>query len=111
MISFLTPIAAAAAVTGSEAITETALQQGNDGFFSILLHASPVVQIVFIILLALSVGSWAIIFAKWRQFKGLGAAQKRFWDVFHHAGSLEEIFANHKPTDGPFFRLFYAHKH
>lgn len=107
MIPFFTALASAAsaAAPASEPITEAAIK--SDSFSSILWHASPVVQIVFIILVALSIGSWAIILAKWKQYKGLGRAQKRFWEVFHQATSLEEIFANYKPTDGPFFRLFY----
>jgi biopolymer transport protein TolQ len=79
----------------------------SDSTLSIILHASPVVQVVFFLLVALSIVSWAIIFAKWKQFGGLKRAQKKFWEIFHQAKSLEEIFASHKPTDGPFFRLFY----
>lgn len=97
-----------APVLGAPAVPQAALPPaGNDGIWTILSHASPVVQVVFFILLALSIGSWAIIFAKFKQFGGLSRAQKRFWEIFHQASSLEEIFASHKPTDGPFFRLFY----
>ncbi|WP_022852943.1 MotA/TolQ/ExbB proton channel family protein [Thermodesulfatator atlanticus] len=37
--------------------------------WQILLHASPVAKLTLLVLLFLSIGTWAVIFVKWRQFR------------------------------------------
>lgn len=57
-----------------------------------ILNASPVVQLLLLLLIALSVISWAIIFAKYKQFTLIREANARFSDRFWKASSLETLF-------------------
>ena len=78
---------------------------------ALVLQASPLVQMVLLLLLAASVFSWAVIFRKWREFRALreavGFFEKRFWsgvdlDQLYRSldasdydpGSLEEVFVS-----------------
>ncbi len=61
--------------------------------WTLVLHAGIVVQIVLLILLALSFLSWAIIFNKWRAFRALNAGDASFEDVFWSGVSLDEVQA------------------
>lgn len=111
MILSILPFAEALAEEAGTSLSETnvtALNAGHDSVVGLIFHASPVVQIAFLILLVFSIVSWAIIFAKWRQFRDVGRSGKAFWNDFRNAKSLEEIFSRHKPMDGPLFRLFYT---
>ena len=58
----------------------------NEGLalFSILLHASFVVQLVMLLLLAASLISWTMIFRKWSTFKSAALAASRFESRFWH---------------------------
>ena len=60
--------------------------------FDNLLHASFVVQITILILLSLSVLSWAIGWAKYRQFKSLKIANADFDKLFWSSSSLDDLF-------------------
>lgn len=63
----------------------------NTGVFDALLQASPVVQAVLLLLVGLSVVSWAIIFAKRRQLSVLRNENSAFLEVFWKAPSLDAI--------------------
>lgn len=60
--------------------------------FDNLLHASFVVQITILILLSLSVLSWAIGWSKYKQFKNLKAANADFDKLFWSSSSLDDLF-------------------
>lgn len=62
------------------------------GAFNSLLHASFVVQIVILILLSLSVLSWAIGWAKYKQFQSLKKANTDFDNLFWSTSSLDTLF-------------------
>ncbi len=62
------------------------------GIFDSLLHASFVVQLTILILLSLSILSWAIGWAKYRQFESLKVANARFDNLFWHNSSLDHVF-------------------
>jgi biopolymer transport protein TolQ len=67
----------------------------------------PVVQSVLIALIALSVISWAVIFAKWLSFKKTAAANKSFLDSFWNGKSLDIIYAESKVlSDSPVSNVF-----
>lgn len=59
-----------------------------------IASASPVVKITFLILVAMSVFSWMIIFAKYKTFKSLFEENKRFLDSFWKAETMDEIVDN-----------------
>ena len=60
-------------------------------FLESLLSANFVVQITFVILLMMSVTSWALISHKWVLFKKIQKENKKLSDVFVKATSFEEI--------------------
>lgn len=62
------------------------------GALDSLLHASLVVQIVILILLSLSVLSWAIGWAKYKQFQLLKRANTDFDNLFWSTSSLDTLF-------------------
>ena len=62
------------------------------GPLSSLLSASFVVQFVILILLSLSVLSWAIGWAKYKQFKLLSLANADFDNLFWKTSSLDTLF-------------------
>lgn len=57
-----------------------------------LLHASLVVQITILILLSLSILSWAIGWAKYQQYKSLKIANTQFDNFFWSTSSLDTLF-------------------
>lgn len=57
-----------------------------------LLHASFIVQITILILLSLSVMSWAIGWDKYKQFKNLKKANAEFDQLFWSSASLDNTF-------------------
>jgi len=63
----------------------------NTSTFDALLNASPIVQAVLLLLVALSVVSWAIIFAKRRQLSIVSDENAGFLEVFWKAPSLDAI--------------------
>jgi biopolymer transport protein TolQ len=60
--------------------------------FENLLHASFVVQITIVILISLSVLSWAIGWSKYKQFKTLKTANADFDRLFWSSSSLDDLF-------------------
>ena len=68
-------------------------------FLSAILSASLIVQITFLILIIMSVVSWAIIFQKYYFFKEAKTANTHLKDVFLQDGSFEEIYAKARSND------------
>ncbi len=64
----------------------------NTGAWHAIASANLVVQLVLIVLVAMSVICWAIIIGKRRQMKALSAANLPFEDAFWKANSLDDIF-------------------
>src|ERR1700733_2181807 len=62
------------------------------GLFEAIFNASPMVQFLLLIMIGLSIISWAIIYAKYKQFNVLRNANARFSDRFWKATSLETVF-------------------
>ena len=57
----------------------------------LVMTASPVSKFVLALLLAGSIGSWVIIFAKWSQFKAAAAANTTFLRAFRKAPNLDAV--------------------
>lgn len=72
-----------------------------------ILSASITVQITLLILIAMSVVSWAIILTKRKSFEQTKSANGPFLDLFWRANSLDDIFANiDKHPDSSVARVF-----
>ena len=61
-------------------------------FAHLILNASLVVQIVMLILLSLSVLSWALIYRKFRTLSSARAAAEKFEDQFWSGGDVAQMF-------------------
>ena len=59
----------------------------------LILSSSPVTKGVLGVLAILSLGSWAVMFAKWVAFRRADAAAREFLARFRTAASLQEAFA------------------
>ncbi len=90
---------AADALNTSEEVTPDALEQS--GILQMITNAGPVAQVVFVVLLVLSVMSWAIAFSKFRMISRSGRNNLRFLRAFRRASQLVELSAageNYRPS-------------
>lgn len=63
------------------------------GVLDSVLNAGPFVQLLLLILIALSIASWAIIIVKRRQLNRIAKENERFTDFFWRSASLEAAAA------------------
>jgi len=76
-------------------------------FFQLILHASPVIKFVLLVLLFFSVFSWAVIFFKRKMIRTASAQSKLFLSVFRKSGNLTEVSeAAQKYRSSPLATLF-----
>ncbi len=59
--------------------------------FDLIKAAGPVAKVVMVILLIMSLLSWAVIFSKWRAFRDARGANERFLRAFRKASGLEAV--------------------
>ncbi|MDF1536708.1 MAG: protein TolQ [bacterium] len=79
------------------------------GVLSMILRAGPVVQLVLILLLLMSVMTWAIIFYKWRMFRQAETENRRFHNLFLHQQRLSTIHEGaEEMTFSPVASIFRA---
>lgn len=81
---------------------------GNGHILQILWGSDPVVKFTLLILLGFSVGSWAVIFYKYKEIKKFRVAAVRFIDSFWRAGTLEELITKYAGQENPLFNVFRA---
>ena len=62
------------------------------GTWHSILSASLPVQITLLILILLSVISWAIILTKKKHFQTVNSANESFWELFSKAKNLDDVF-------------------
>lgn len=71
---------------------------------TMIWNASPVVQVVMLILLMASVLSWAYIFSKWREIRRAVATsdefEERFWSGIDLADLYRQLTRDHGGTEG-----------
>lgn len=75
----------------------------------LILQASIVVQLVMLLLLAISVASWAAIYAKWRAIARIKRLDEEFESTFWSSASLNDLYAKsskNAPMGGPIERIF-----
>lgn len=75
--------------------------------WEMVVHANLLTQVVLVVLVILSLMSWAIMWAKWRQLGAIFAAGRTFMREFERAAALEEVSElarRSKPS--PFTRVF-----
>lgn len=77
----------------------------------LILQASPVVQLVMLILVGASIASWTIIFSKHSALKAAHAGAEEFEERFWSGGNIAELYAQSNRTDessGGLERIFRA---
>ena len=75
--------------------------------WEMITHATIMTQIVLVILVILSLVSWAIMLLKWREFGRVFAAGRTFMRDFERASSLEDASAMaRRSPPSPFTRVF-----
>ncbi|MES2965097.1 MAG: MotA/TolQ/ExbB proton channel family protein [Bdellovibrionota bacterium] len=79
-------------VSVAEAAPASAKVGVKAGILDAVLAANPFVQFLLLLMIALSVGSWAIMYSKRSQLRTLREANMKFNDQFWKAGSLEDVF-------------------
>lgn len=83
--SILFPTAAWATPAGAKVGVKAGVLDG-------IMGASPMVQLLLLLMIGLSVVCWAIIFTKYRQYQQFNTANESFHDRFWKATSLEQVF-------------------
>ena len=75
--------------------------------WEMITHATGVTKLVLALLVVLSLVSWAIMFMKWREFRGLEQTSRSFMTEFEHQTRLVEAqgLARRSPPS-PFTRVF-----
>ncbi len=77
--------------------------------WQIISETSSFGLVILIILAAMSVLSWGVIFNKWRQFKSVEADNKTFWYAFSRSRRLgENVNAARTQTRSMISRIFLA---
>jgi biopolymer transport protein TolQ len=102
-----TPLASVAAVLGQ--LQGDPASDAPSGTLWIVTQGSPASKAVLALLVVLSLVSWVVMFAKWRQFRAAEAAIDTFMQEFERADSLEEAQraadrAHGSPISGVFAR-------
>ncbi|MCB0348475.1 MAG: protein TolQ [Bdellovibrionales bacterium] len=88
--------------------TEEAIKV-QTGAWHAIMSASPVVQLTLILLVTMSVVSWAIIFHKKKEFQKVSAENAKFLDFFWEAKSLDEIHRElRKYKESPLAEIFQS---
>ena len=75
--------------------------------WEMVTHATAVTKLVLLLLVVLSLVSWAIMFLKWREFRALESTSRGFMAEFEHQTRLVEAQALvRRSTPNPFTRVF-----
>ncbi len=81
----------------------------NPSFISMLFGSGPVVQSVLILLICLSVGSWAIVIAKWLQMRRASNDSAEFSTIFWETKNFARIEDSSRRLEAsPLAQLFIA---
>lgn len=87
----------------------TALQTTEEySFIALFSHADAFVKSIMLLLILMSVVTWAILIAKYKMFKGLRTRARDFEDAFWTNQGLEELYRDTKAedTDHPMAALY-----
>ena len=81
----------------------------NGDIVQMILHAGPMVKFVLLILFLLSVGTWAIIFLKFRLLRKARDETEDFLELFYESRDIKKIYRSSQSLKfSPVARLFRA---
>jgi len=86
-------------------------EQTNNGqveVLSLVGQAGPVVKFVLLILLLMSVASWAIIFSKYFVMRRATRRSAKFLELYNASGNFGNLFSSTKHISGPLAEVFRA---
>lgn len=78
----------------------------GDGVINLISSASIVVQLVMLILVVMSIVSWAIIFSKWIIIRSDERETKKFLQIYRASNSYSKLHSSIKGMDGSITELF-----
>jgi biopolymer transport protein TolQ len=79
------------------------------GVLGLIYAAGPVAKTVLFILFVFSIVSWAIMFAKWRQYSKTDGEGDRFFRVMKDSDSFKTLVSRYRDSqDNAFYRLVLA---
>ena len=81
----------------------------NSDILQMILHAGPMVKFVMLILLLFSIGTWAIIFLKFRVLRKARDETEDFLELFYESRDIKKIYRSSQSLKySPVARLFRA---
>lgn len=86
--------------------TVHAAQSNGIKVSSLITDAGPVVKFVLLILILMSVISWAIIFTKVIVMRRATKKSDKFLDLYHTSGNFGNLYSSTKHVGGPIAELF-----
>lgn len=81
----------------------------HHGMIDLIGHAGPMAQFILLLLLCVSVFSWAVILLKWRVLKRAHRENSKFLHLFWSSKNVEEIYSKSEAFESsPVAALFQA---
>ncbi|HEU4632098.1 MAG TPA: MotA/TolQ/ExbB proton channel family protein [Gemmatimonadaceae bacterium] len=94
-------------VLGTSTLLQVSAPAVPSNAWEMVKGGEPLTQAVFALLVVLSLVSWAVMLAKWREFRRARRSGDRFLNEFEHAHSLEEAARSAARAEpGPHTRVF-----
>ena len=88
--------------------TAQEVQHNNLDAIELLMAAGPVVKLVILILIAMSVVSWGIIFSKVFVLRSASNKSARFLERYHQSNNFGTLFSSTRNIGGPIAEIFRA---
>jgi biopolymer transport protein TolQ len=90
-------------------IQESAAVNQAPSFFETITHSGPLAFMVLLLLVAFSIGSWAIIVVKWNALRAAHRGSVEFLEHFWQSKRLDEIFTRtEQMSASPLAQVFRA---
>ena len=82
--------------------------EGTDNILMLLVTTGPVVKAVLLLLILMSVFSWAIIYAKFRLLRSSSKKSTAFLNLYHSNEDMKALLSFSEKVGGPVAELFRA---
>jgi len=78
-----------------------------DSPLDMVLQATPATKIILLVLVAFSIGSWILIFWKWKEFRRVNQEGDAFVDAVENTAGLHDLYQTiSRLADSPYTRVF-----
>ncbi len=89
-------------------VAQPTVNPANLDVMELISNAGPVVKAVLLILVFMSVVSWAIIFSKFIVLRSAIKKSEKFLDLYHASGNFGNLYSSTRHLGGPIVELFRA---